>query len=115
MKKHTQSYDEWVTHVNDGNEPVRANPDQLTEDAQMFPSTNVETKERLKDLLKTAKQILTEQQYKVFDLLALRSPVCTQREVAKKLGISHGRVAQLWEIARVKLQKAYTKSLPEEK
>lgn len=66
-----------------------------------------EVKGRVRKLMDLAKQILTEQQYKVFILLAVKEPALTEREIGKVLGISHGRVNQLWKAARQKLEKGY--------
>lgn len=84
-----------------------ANPDVFTEEKAMYHVSD-ETKEvqrRVQKLMGIAKQILTEQQYKVFFFLAERT--MTERQVAKVLGISQPRVHALWEAARTKLQRAY--------
>lgn len=86
---------------------VRAEPDTLSEDQGFYyvdKQTEV-TQKRVHKLLKVAKQILTEQQYKVFDLLVLQCK--TTREVAKLMGRSQTRIQQLWDSGRHKLQKAY--------
>lgn len=84
-----------------------ANPDVLQESDAMY-AINDEAKEvqrRVQKLLGIAKQILTEQQYKVFFFLTERT--MTERQVAKVLGVSQPRVHALWETAREKLKRAY--------
>lgn len=66
-----------------------------------------ETTARVRKLLDLAKQILTTQQYNVFVMLAVKEPHLTERETAKVLGVTPGRVHQLWVKAQVKLQRAY--------
>jgi DNA-directed RNA polymerase specialized sigma24 family protein len=87
----------------------RANPDNLTESAGFWLTDDItkEVQGRVEKLMKLSKQILTEQQYKVFVLLAVKDPPLKQREVAKLLGLSRGRINQLWEAARKKMAKAY--------
>lgn len=88
-------------------ESRRANPDVFTEDNAMYHVTDdaKEVQRRVQKLLEIAKQILTEQQYKVFFFLTERQ--MKERQVAKVLGISQPRVHALWETARTKLQRAY--------
>lgn len=62
---------------------------------------------RVRKLVELSKQILTEQQYHVFILMAVKDPHLTVRETAKVLSISSSRVGQLWTAARKKLEKAY--------
>jgi|SRR6185312_9960921 len=90
-------------------EPLRANPNYLDETMDMYSvqAADKEVQARVEKLLKLAKQILTEMQYKAFVLLAVKDPALTEREAAKVLSISRGRVHQLWTIAREKLQAAY--------
>src|ERR1051326_3190011 len=66
-----------------------------------------ETQERVRKLLELSKQILTEQQYHVFILMAVKEPHLTVRETAKVLSLSTSRVGQLWQMARKKLERAY--------
>lgn len=84
-----------------------ANPDVFTEERAMYHVDDEakEVQRRVQKLLGIAKQILTEQQYKVFFFLTERT--MTERQVAKTLGISQPRVHALWETAREKLQRAY--------
>lgn len=90
-------------------ESRRANPDVLSDEpGNLIYGVNDEAKEvqrRVQKLLVIAKQILTEQQYKVFFFLTERT--MTERQVAKMLGVSQPRVHALWETARTKLQRAY--------
>lgn len=88
-------------------ESRRANPDVFTEENAMYHVTDdaKEVQRRVQKLLGIAKQILTEQQYKVFFFLTERT--MTERQVAKTLSISQPRVHALWETAREKLQRAY--------
>ena len=107
-------YQEWLNNPKRQNqrieslkEPIEANPDSLTEDQAMFhvDEATKETQERVRALLKLAKQILTEQQYRVFELIGLKNK--TIRYTAKVLKRSPGRIGQLWEVSKVKLQNAY--------
>jgi RNA polymerase sigma factor (sigma-70 family) len=66
-----------------------------------------EVKGRVHTLLGLAKQILTERQYAVFVLMAVKEPNMTEREIAKVLSISPGRVHQLNTAAMKKLRRAY--------
>lgn len=68
-----------------------------------------ETTVRVRKLLALSKQLLTEQQYNVFIMLAVKEPHLTEREAAKVLSITPGRVHQLWAKAQKKLQEAYDK------
>lgn len=90
-------------------ESRRANPDTLSDEpGNTFYGVDDASKEvqrRVQKLLAIAKQILTEQQYKVFFFLTERT--MTQRQVAKALGISQQRVNVLWTTTREKLQRAY--------
>lgn len=90
-------------------ESRRANPDTLNDEpGNIFYGVDDSSKEvqrRVQKLLGIAKQILTEQQYKVFFFLTERQ--MKERQVAKVLGISQPRVHALWETARTKLQRAY--------
>lgn len=90
-------------------EHVRANPDSLDQAMSMYEVSEAakEVQERVRKLLDLAKQILTEQQYNVFVMRAVKEPALTEREIAKVLSITPGRVHQLWETASKKLQKAY--------
>lgn len=90
-------------------EDVRANPDVLDDDQHFYAAraTENEVKERVKKLLELSKQILTEQQYHVFVMMAVKEPHLTVREVAKVMSLSSARVGQLWQAARKKLEKAY--------
>lgn len=90
-------------------ESRRGNPDTLTEANAMYyvDEMTKEVQERVRKLVGIAKQILTEQQYKVFFFLTNRE--MTERQVAKVLAISQPRVHALWEAARTKLQDAYEK------
>jgi DNA-directed RNA polymerase specialized sigma24 family protein len=112
--KSKKDYTAWVGAKSDEirstkkiNEPVQANPDSLTEDQGFFHTSEdqKETQERVQKLLKIAKQVLTEQQYIVFDLIGLRC--MTVRRAARVMKRSPGRVDQLWKSARHKLQKVY--------
>lgn len=96
-------------------ETNRENPDELGYDSvgdmQSRSITDETTKEvtgRVRKLLDLAKQILTVQQYNVFVMLAVKEPHLTERETARVLSVTPGRVHQLWVKAQVKLQKAYT-------
>lgn len=91
-------------------ENPRANPDSLDDDQGFYAAreTENEVKGRVTKLLSLAKQILTEQQYNVFVMIAVKEPHFTEREAAKVLNVTPGRVHQLWDAARAKLQKAYT-------
>lgn len=96
-----------VGETSRASEHPQANPDELGEGAAMYHVTDEakEVQRRVQKLLGIAKQILTEQQYKVFFFLTERT--MTERQVAKVLGISQPRVHALWETAREKLQRAY--------
>jgi len=93
------------------NETPRANPDSLDESMGMYEiqEADKEVQGRVRKLLDIAKQILTDQQYKVFVLVAVKEPAFTEREAAKVMGISRARAHQLWTVAREKLQVAYDK------
>ena len=98
-----------VTPDGDLDEHVRANPDSLDQAMSMYEiqEADKEVQDRVRKLLDISKQILTEQQYKVFFLRAVKGPALTEREIAKVLSITPGRVHQLWDAASKKLQKAY--------
>jgi DNA-binding CsgD family transcriptional regulator len=66
-----------------------------------------EVKDRVHKLLGLARQILTERQYAVFFMVAIKEPALTEREIAKVLSISPGRVNQLRTAAMAKLRRAY--------
>lgn len=84
-----------------------ANPDMFREESAMYHVSDEakEVQARVQKLMMISKQILTEQQYKVFFFLTERT--MTQRAVAKVLGISQKRVNDIWQTAREKLQRAY--------
>lgn len=88
-------------------ENIQANPDQLTEDQGFYAVDEAtrETQQRVQKLLRVAKQLLTEQQYKAFDLCLLQCK--TVREAARMLKLSPGRVDQLLQKSRHKLQVVY--------
>lgn len=95
-------------------ENVEANPDQMGFKAKgdiqsmiLSAEHSQEIQARVRKLLDLAKQLLTEQQYNVFVMLAVKEPHLTERETAKVLSITPGRVHQLWAKARLKLQRAY--------
>lgn len=90
-------------------ENPRANPDSLDEKMSMYQvkEAEQEVQGRVRKLMELSKQILTQQQYNVFILLAVKDPALTEREAAKALSITRGRVHQLWAIARAKMEKAY--------
>lgn len=96
-----------VGETSRASEHPQANPDELGEGAAMYHVTDdaKEVQRRVQKLIELSKQILTEQQYKVFFFLTERQ--MKERQVAKVLGISQPRVHALWETAREKLQKAY--------
>lgn len=96
-------------------ENVEANPDLITNGPKIDIQSQIrneehtaEVVERVRALMSLAKQILTEQQYNVFILTMVKDPALTYREAGKTLGISFGRVRQLADATREKLQKAYT-------
>lgn len=102
------------TEDNEYKEVVAANADGLgfseKGDIQTMTRNAEYTQEltvRARKLLDLAKQILTTQQYNVFVMLAVKEPHLTERETAKVLSVTPGRVHQLWVKAQTKLQKAY--------
>lgn len=99
---------------NEYKETVNANPDGLgfrskgdIQSMQIAAEQSEEITVRVRKLLDLAKQILTTQQYNVFVMLAVKEPHLTERETAKVLSITPGRVHQLWAKAQTKLQGAY--------
>lgn len=106
---HRYQYAQTAKNGGKWSENPRANPDLLTEASGVWLTDDItkEVQERVQKLLQLSKQILTEQQYRVFVLIAVKDPALTEREAAKVLNISRGRVHQLWEAARIKMQKAY--------
>lgn len=97
-------------------EHPRANPDEHTfrpsqdiQSARLAAEVTEEVQGRVHKLMAVAKQILTEQQYTVFVLLAVKEPHLTEREAAKVMSITPGRVHQLRVKAFEKLQEAYEK------
>lgn len=95
--------------MEEADENPRANPDKLDEAMSMYQVKEAEreVQGRVRKLMELSKQILTQQQYNVFVLMAVKDPALTERETAKALSITRGRVHQLWVIARNKLEKAY--------
>lgn len=103
--------DQHTSERNEINENPRANPDCLDQAMSMYEinESDKEVQGRVRKIIDIAKQILTQQQYNVFILLAVKDPALTEREAAKALSLSRGRVSHLWKVARVKLQTAYEK------
>lgn len=99
---------------NEYKESPSANPDGLGFKAKgdfqsmaIAAEQSEEVTVRVRKLLDLAKQILTTQQYNVFVMLAVKEPHLTERETAKVLSVTPGRVHQLWVKAQAKLQRAY--------
>lgn len=86
-------------------EPQLANPDELSEADAMYHVTEEqqEVKEKVGKLLQRAPQILTEKQYKVFDLVCLKG--WTLRKASRSLGISHVTLLEHLQRAKKKLQR----------
>jgi len=92
-------------------ENKHANPDVINDESGNYmyqpDEATKEVQERVHKLLKLSKQILTQQQYNVFVLMAVKEPALTERETAKALSLSKTRVHTLWNAAREKLKVAY--------
>ena len=104
-------YQKWREEQERYDETGIADPDILG-DETVAPEVMLEieeSKKRVNKLIEKAKQILTERQFQVFELVAVdaRSFQSAAKTLSKRLNkpMSKQTVAEIWEAARVKLAK----------
>jgi|SRR6185295_1596841 len=86
-------------------------PEVCESDNPYYIEENKELQNRVIELCKKAKKELSKQEWKVFNLLTgwQGAPPMTQKDAALKLGLTQGRVSQIWETVRKQLCEEWEK------
>lgn len=88
------------------------NPDILPESANpYYIHDHADLNDKVHDLLQKARKLLNKKEWRVFMLLTgwQGQPPMTQKDAALKLGMTQGRVSQIWEDVRQQLCEEWEK------